>query len=121
MPATPQRALRMARQLQVGSVAINDHLWPFFSPFAPWGGVKASGVGFLGGEWGLLSMTTPKAVSFERLNLKREFYWYPVSAWLYPFLRELIEVLYGQGLLPRLRSLGGMLNLMLSLRRKAGK
>jgi acyl-CoA reductase-like NAD-dependent aldehyde dehydrogenase len=91
-----RRAWRIARRLDVGTVAVNDHLWPFFAPEVPWGGVKASGLGRIGGEWGLRAMTYPKVVSYDRLNLPREFYWSPKAAWAHELFRQAIPLLYSR-------------------------
>lgn len=103
-----RRAWDIARQLEVGTVAVNDHLWPFFAPEVPWGGVKQSGIGRIGGEWGLRAMTYPKVISYDRLNLPREFYWPPYTAWVYPLFRQLIPLLYSRRLSKKLRALGGI-------------
>ena len=91
-----KRAWNIASQLEVGSVAINDHLWDFFAPQVPWGGVKDSGMGFVGGEWGLRSMVRPKVISFDKLRLKREFYWQPSPNWVYDFFNGAIPLLYSR-------------------------
>jgi aldehyde dehydrogenase (NAD+) len=55
------RAVRMARQLDVGSVGINGGIAPS-SPSAPFGGVKASGYGREGGLTGILEFVRIKNV-----------------------------------------------------------
>lgn len=107
-----KRAWNVARQLQVGSVAVNDHLWDFFAPEVPWGGVKNSGIGRVGGEWGLLAMTEPKVISYDRLNLKREFYWIPSPLWVGEFFRHAIPLLYSRKLG---RKLKGLVNVLRSI------
>jgi acyl-CoA reductase-like NAD-dependent aldehyde dehydrogenase len=99
------RAWRIARRLDVGTVAVNDHLWPFFAPEVPWGGVKASGLGRVGGEWGLQAMTYPKVVSYDRLNLPREFYWSPKAAWAHELFRQAIPLLYSRKIRKKLTAL----------------
>jgi delta 1-pyrroline-5-carboxylate dehydrogenase len=89
-----RRAWQIAGQLQVGTVAINDHLWPFLAPEVPWGGVKASGLGRVGGEWGLRAMTTPKVISRDMFSPRREFYWHPVTIRQHALLRQLVPMLY---------------------------
>ncbi len=101
-----ERAWKVAQELQVGTVAVNDHLWPFFAPDVPWGGVKASGLGRVGGEWGLLAMTNPKVISYDRLDLRREFYWLPDSVQVHRIFQHLIPLLYSQRWAKRLAALG---------------
>lgn len=103
------RAWEIARQLQVATVAINDHLWPFFAPDVPWGGIKASGLGRVGGRAGLQAMTYSKVISYDRLSLAREFYWYPRPGWLYFVLLLLIPLLFSQQPRKRLNALRDLL------------
>jgi aldehyde dehydrogenase (NAD+) len=57
--ANPERASRVARQLQAGRVLINtlSH-----DPLTPFGGFKQSGIGREGGVYGLREFLEPKAV-----------------------------------------------------------
>jgi acyl-CoA reductase-like NAD-dependent aldehyde dehydrogenase len=72
-------ARELARDVEAGSVYINDHVTPQGGPEVPWGGIKESGVGRTRGEEGLREMTEPKHIADERLNLDRDFFWYPYS------------------------------------------
>ncbi len=56
----------IARQLQVGTVTINDIIAPTADPRLPFGGRCNSGFGVTRGREGLLQMTTPKVVSTKR-------------------------------------------------------
>jgi acyl-CoA reductase-like NAD-dependent aldehyde dehydrogenase len=107
-----ERAWRIARALDVGTVAVNDHLWPFFAPEVPWGGVKASGLGRIGGEWGLRSMTYPKVVSYDRTMLPREFYWSPRKAWVHEAFRQAIPILYSRRIGRKWKALGKLVRMM---------
>ena len=53
------RAARVARQLQTGSVIINDTIAHFGVPQVPFGGVKESGFGRTHGKAGVLQFTQP--------------------------------------------------------------
>jgi aldehyde dehydrogenase (NAD+) len=55
----PERAMRVARELQAGRVLINtlSH-----DPLAPFGGFKQSGMGREGGVFGLREFLEPKAI-----------------------------------------------------------
>ena len=57
--SNPERASRLARQLQAGRVLINtlNH-----DPLAPFGGYKQSGIGREGGVYGLKEYLEPKAI-----------------------------------------------------------
>jgi succinate-semialdehyde dehydrogenase/glutarate-semialdehyde dehydrogenase len=108
-----RRAWRVASRLEVGSVAVNDHLWPFFAPEVPWGGIKNSGLGFVGGEWGLMSMVRPKVISHDRFIFKREFYWQPYEAWIFGFFRGAMRLLYSRKWGTRLKGLVEVLDSLL--------
>ncbi|MBI5877769.1 MAG: aldehyde dehydrogenase family protein [Chloroflexi bacterium] len=69
------RAERMARDLHVGTVSINDHLSSAGMPDLPWGGTKESGFGRLQGRAGLMTFVIPQVVTHELLPLKRPW-WY---------------------------------------------
>jgi acyl-CoA reductase-like NAD-dependent aldehyde dehydrogenase len=82
-----------ADKLKAGSVYINDHLAPQAAPEAPWGGVKASGIGRTRAEEGLLSMCNIKHISYDRLKLKKEFFWFPYSNKKELLMKKLIQLL----------------------------
>jgi acyl-CoA reductase-like NAD-dependent aldehyde dehydrogenase len=57
------RAEQLARRLRVGSVAMNDVVFPTVHPATPFGGRSESGWGVTQGAEGLLEMTVPQVVS----------------------------------------------------------
>ena len=61
-----EEARKIARQLNAGSVVINDLIAPTSDPRIPFGGTGASGFGFTRGAEGLLDMTRPKTVQISR-------------------------------------------------------
>jgi acyl-CoA reductase-like NAD-dependent aldehyde dehydrogenase len=74
------RADQIARKLEAGSVNINNVLTNLFQFGVPQGGWKQSGIGSrLGGANGMLKYCHPQAIVSDRMALKREPYWYPVS------------------------------------------
>jgi len=58
------RALAFARQLEAGMTHINDQTVND-SPFAPFGGVKNSGIGRFNGEWAIDAFTTTRWISIQ--------------------------------------------------------
>jgi acyl-CoA reductase-like NAD-dependent aldehyde dehydrogenase len=76
------RGHRVARQLEVGSVNINDALANVFSYTIPMGGWKQSGVGAArcGGANGLLKYCRMQAITVPRIPTQsKELFWYPYS------------------------------------------
>jgi len=68
------RALAFAKQVQAGMTHINDQTVSD-SPFAPFGGVKNSGIGRFNGEWAIEAFTTTRWISVQ--HERRQ---YPFSA-----------------------------------------
>ncbi|WP_164102013.1 aldehyde dehydrogenase family protein [Candidatus Laterigemmans baculatus] len=70
-----EAALRVARQLEVGCVTLNDLIAPTADPRLPFGGRRESGFGVTRGAEGLLEMTVPRVLSVRRrgplLHLQR--------------------------------------------------
>jgi acyl-CoA reductase-like NAD-dependent aldehyde dehydrogenase len=74
------RAQRVAGQLEAGAVNVNNVLMNLFQFTLPQGGWKQSGLGTrLGGAGGLLKYCRPQAIVEERVALKSEPFWFPVS------------------------------------------
>jgi aldehyde dehydrogenase (NAD+) len=59
-------AERIAKQLRVGTVVINDLIVPTADPRLPFGGTRQSGYGVSRGPEGLLEMTQPRVVCVRR-------------------------------------------------------
>ena len=67
---------RIARELRVGMVWMNDHLVQRSVPQIPWGGVGASGLGRSRGAIALRTSAEPKAVTWDTAA-GRAFWWHP--------------------------------------------
>ncbi|WP_428341992.1 aldehyde dehydrogenase family protein [Mycobacterium sp.] len=76
-----ERGERIARQLDVGAVNINDVLSNAYAFDTPLGGWKQSGVGTRwGGAAGVLKYCRPQAITSPRIPTQaKELLWYPVS------------------------------------------
>ncbi|UCC72139.1 MAG: aldehyde dehydrogenase family protein [Gemmatimonadota bacterium] len=105
----PARARRIAGQLRVGSVVVNDHLINYTIPDLPFGGVGHSGFGRVHGLEGLREFVRPKAWVEDRLALKREPYWFEEGSSGEGLVRSLLKFRHGQGTLRRVGAALGML------------
>jgi len=74
---------KIASQLQVGVVTINNHLISHGIPNLPWGGFKESGLGRTHGELGLLEMTEPRAIVNDYFPTNKQLYGTPVPGFIY--------------------------------------
>lgn len=93
------RGQRVARQLEVGAVNINDALINAFSPVLPMGGWKHSGVGArFGGATGILKYCQRQAITAPRIPTQsRELLWYPVSRRRVKFVLSVMRVAAARG------------------------
>jgi acyl-CoA reductase-like NAD-dependent aldehyde dehydrogenase len=67
---------RIARELQVGMVWMNDHHVARSAPQLPWGGVHGSGIGRARGAIALRTCAEPKVVTWDPPRGKA-FWWFP--------------------------------------------
>ncbi|WP_051341922.1 aldehyde dehydrogenase family protein [Pseudonocardia spinosispora] len=76
----PERADRLTRRIEAGSVAVNNALVATFQLPTPMGGWKQSGIGArFGGAAGVLKYCRQQTVVSERMTMKAEPNWYPVQ------------------------------------------
>jgi len=104
---------KIANHLEAGVVTINNHLISHGIPNLPWGGFKQSGVGRTHGELGLLEMTEARVIVNDYLPLNKQFYWTPVSGFVYR--RWVGFVMIAGGAWPA--KLKGLLKLIFGLKR----
>lgn len=95
-----ERGERVARQLDVGAVNINDALANAFSYAIPMGGWKDSGVGARwGGATGLLKYCRQQAITAPRIPTQsKELLWYPSSPRKFKFALGLMRASAAHGL-----------------------
>jgi acyl-CoA reductase-like NAD-dependent aldehyde dehydrogenase len=80
------RGEAIARQIQAGTVMVNDVLSCFSISEAPHGGVKASGIGRSHGRWGLEEMTRVKYIDSDLMPGMKKVWWFGYGA---EFTREM--------------------------------
>jgi len=98
------RGLRIARQLEAGTVSVNEHMISTGLPEAPWGGVKASGYGRTRGAEGLLEMTYAQVVTTDRIPVGSGLFQYPYTPLKRALMQRAIHLLYGPTWRDRLRA-----------------
>lgn len=67
----------IARDLEVGTVFINDGLFSFACPQLPWGGLKKSGFGRTHSYFGLLDLVNIKHITIDSAGGANRLWWYP--------------------------------------------
>jgi acyl-CoA reductase-like NAD-dependent aldehyde dehydrogenase len=96
------RGERLARQLNVGTVMVNDAVSCFSISEAPHGGVKASGLGRTHGRWGLEEMVRVKYVDSDRLPGMKKIWWFGYSAGFTSEMENFLDLLYARRLQKKL-------------------
>jgi acyl-CoA reductase-like NAD-dependent aldehyde dehydrogenase len=98
-----ETAQRLQRELDAGVVTINDCVYSYGEPTAPWGGTKQSGIGRTHGLAGLREMVQVKYVSEEQ-GRAPNLWWYPYDANLQGLMSTSNRALHGHTLWSRLRA-----------------
>lgn len=102
----PTRAREVARQLQAGTVVVNDGPLTHGMPELPWGGVKASGVGHTHSDDGLRHMCEMRHVNEGRLPAFTNPWYFPYKRDMAKPLAQVIAAVFGgSGWLTRSRGL----------------
>ncbi|MBK9214827.1 MAG: aldehyde dehydrogenase family protein [Chloracidobacterium sp.] len=73
------RGERVARQIEAGSVCVNEVLYTHGIGQTPWGGFKNSGRGRTHGELGLMELVQPQHIHINKLALSPDAWWMPYS------------------------------------------
>ncbi len=90
-------AAKLAEQIEVGAVCVNDSLVNYIIPDTPMGGIKESGFGHRHGAEGIRKYCRQKSIVTDRFGLKEEFPWYPASDKKARQVRQLLRLLCRSG------------------------
>jgi acyl-CoA reductase-like NAD-dependent aldehyde dehydrogenase len=102
-------AQQLAKQLECGTVCINDALVNYIIPDAPMGGRKESGLGHRHGAEGIRKYCHQQTIVIDRFGLKDEFPWYPSSAKKSRQLHHLLRLLCRSGWRNKWKALRGLM------------
>lgn len=97
------RAEKLARQIQAGTVMINDAISCFGISEAPHGGVKASGIGRTHGRFGLEEMVRLKYVDSDLLPGMKKPWWYGYGPKLSHAVEGFLDFQFARGLGARIK------------------
>jgi acyl-CoA reductase-like NAD-dependent aldehyde dehydrogenase len=91
-----ERAARVARRLEVGSVWTNDVSYSYGTGQASWGGAKESGYGRTHSKHGLYELSRVKFADLDRGRVAVPW-WFPYDEGVLEGFRGMAGVLYGEG------------------------
>lgn len=97
-----KKGLRLAKQMETGSICVNESSLTYGIHRAPFGGVKESGVGYVHGDEGILHFTRQVPVIFDRLGLKDEQNWYPLTEKKREDMSKFMSFFYGSRIFRKL-------------------
>jgi acyl-CoA reductase-like NAD-dependent aldehyde dehydrogenase len=89
------KAIAIAKQIDSGSICVNDCAVTYGATEAPFGGRKSSGVGQVNGETGLRGYVFATPIVIERFNPKEEKMWYPYTPDKGLLLQKIMKVVWG--------------------------
>src|ERR1700722_4900947 len=96
------RGERLARQINAGTVMVNDTVSCFSISEAPHGGVKSSGLGRTHGRWGLEEMVRVKYVDSDLMPRMKKIWWFGYGGGFASEMNGFVEMLYARPLRERL-------------------
>jgi acyl-CoA reductase-like NAD-dependent aldehyde dehydrogenase len=95
---------RMARQINAGTVMVNDAVSCFSISEAPHGGVKSSGLGRTHGRWGLEEMVRVKYVDSDRVPGMKKIWWFGYGGAFAAEIESFVDLLYSGSLREKIKS-----------------
>lgn len=96
------RGEHLARQINAGTVMVNDAVSCFSISEAPHGGVKSSGLGRTHGRWGLDEMVRVKYVDSDLLPRMKKIWWFGYGGGFAAEMESFLDLLFARPLRERL-------------------
>lgn len=93
----------MARELNAGTVTINEAVYTHALCQTPWGGVKNSGFGRSHARFGLMELVEPHHIHINRW-CRKSMWWYPYDKNLFEGFKTLARTLTG-GIMDKIRAI----------------
>ena len=98
------RGERVARQIDAGTVMVNDAVSCFSISEAPHGGVKSSGLGRTHGRWGLEEMVRVKYVDSDLVPRMKKIWWFGYGGGFVGEMEGFLDLLYARSLREKLNA-----------------
>jgi len=98
------RGEALARQIQAGTVMVNDVLSCFSISEAPHGGVKSSGLGRTHGRWGLEEMVRVKYLDSDLLPRMKKVWWFGYGSEFTREMESFLDVIFARPLREKARA-----------------
>jgi acyl-CoA reductase-like NAD-dependent aldehyde dehydrogenase len=98
------RGEHLAREINAGTVMVNDAISCFSISEAPHGGLKSSGLGHTHGRWGLEEMVRVKYIDSDLLPRMKKIWWFGYGAGFVDEMEGFLDLLYARPLRQKLKA-----------------
>src|ERR1039457_1623092 len=98
------RGERLARQINAGTVMVNDVVSCFSISEAPHGGVKSSGLGRTHGRWGIEEMVRVKYVDSDLVPRMKKIWWFGYGREFAAEMEGFLDLLYARPLREKMKA-----------------
>jgi succinate-semialdehyde dehydrogenase/glutarate-semialdehyde dehydrogenase len=112
---------RVARQIEAGSVCVNEVLYTHGIGQTPWGGFKNSGRGRTHGREGLMELVQPQHIHINRLAILPDAWWMPYSSIAVETFRKMTTTFASGSLLKTTALLPQLVKRIRELMKKKGR
>lgn len=99
----------LAKRVEAGTVWVNTGLASYGNPMVPRGGWKHSGLGKIGGPWGLMEMVKAQAVEVSGTSFGKPW-WYPSRKAMPEVMDAALRLFHSEGIPTRLRALADLVS-----------
>jgi acyl-CoA reductase-like NAD-dependent aldehyde dehydrogenase len=90
-----EKAIRLAKRIESGSVCVNDSSITYGALEAPFGGMKSSGLGQIHGKNALKNYCFAQPILLNRFRQKEEQVWYPYTREKGEMLQKIMRWVWG--------------------------
>ena len=98
-----KRGERIAREMEMGAINVNDALFNYFAVEAPMGGWKTSGIGSRHGSYGIRKFVRAASIISPSIpTMKNEMTWFPYTAKRRNLLSRVFRAVNARGIKDRL-------------------
>ncbi len=110
-----ERGEAIARQINAGTVTVNEHAYTYGLPETPWGGIKDSGIGRTHSKIGLMEMVVPYHINVDHFpdSMSRRPWFFPYSREKYDLFKNLTSA-FGTGAAAKIKNLTNAGKLLLN-------
>ena len=101
----PKRGEALAKQIDSGSVMVNDVVVSFGMSETNWTGIKKSGIGWVHGQKGMDEMVNLQYINRDPQDNMQKFWWFPYSQGMVKGIKAGMVFLHGSGLFRKMKAI----------------